>query len=91
MAEWRYFDGKEEFYSGCDLDLGGPWLFVSPNRPGHGFMYQVTLAGVGIVDPTNMPTREQAQRAALDALITQLDAWKAQAEAARVALDEVVE
>lgn len=82
MTTWQYFDGEDEPYSGCNIDLGGMWLFVTPNRPGHGFMYQVTLASVVIVDPTNAPTREQAQRAALDALIAKLDEWKAQAQAA---------
>lgn len=89
MAEWRYFDGQDDEYSGCELLLQGFSLWVTPNVPPNGFMYWANLGELAfVVELNHAPTREQAQRAALDALITQLDEWKAQAEAARAELDD---
>ncbi len=88
MAGWFYFDGAEDEYSGCTHSFDWGYIFVTPNKPGHGFAYFVTMLGTNIVDYTNSPTREAAQRAALDALITQLDAWKEQAVKARVELGQ---
>lgn len=81
MAEWTQILDEDD----ATIDFGGVEIDVYSLARGWKYHTQFKYS-----THYRAATKVDAQRAALDALITQLDAWKAQAEAARVALDEVV-
>lgn len=79
MAEWRYYEGEDEPLSGCQLELDEFVIYVNPNQPPYGFSYRISWRSHGVAYSPFVPTREKAQKSALEKLMSLTREWYTQA------------
>lgn len=89
MSSWRYYEGQDEPLSGCELELGEFVIRIHLNKLPYGFGYFISMGSHIIAMCAEVPTRDGAQRAALDKLVSLINGWYTQAVQARAEMDAI--